>query len=80
MTHDEILMVLLKWNLWGKAKRSEKITRELLESVKSFRNFRGVVVIKGPRRVGKSTLLYQLMEEFSKDEEVQFQLLSNLAS
>jgi len=67
MIRDEILTVLLRWNLWGRGKRHTTVPRECLGKVKSFKDYHGVVVIKGPRRAGKSTLLYQLMEELSKE-------------
>ncbi|PLV56742.1 ATP-binding protein [Thermotoga sp. SG1] len=69
MTREEILTVLLRWNPWGRIRRDRTIPRECIEKVKPFKDFRGVVVIKGPRRAGKSTLLYQLMEEFSKETD-----------
>ena len=67
MTRDEILTILLRWNPWGRTKKDRTVPRECIEKVKSFKDYRGVIVIKGPRRAGKSTLLYQLMEELSKE-------------
>lgn len=67
MTRDEIFAVLLRWNLWGRERKIAAVPRECLEKMRHLRNYRGVVVVKGPRRAGKSTLLYQLMREFSKE-------------
>ena len=65
MTREEILAMLLRWNIWGNPKREKTIIRESLNQIKNFANFHGIIVIKGPRRAGKSTLLYQLIEELS---------------
>lgn len=67
MTREEILSVLLRWNVWGETKEKKTFPREYLEKVLSFKDYHGVVLIKGPRRAGKSTLLYQIMEELSNE-------------
>ncbi|MEJ5229676.1 MAG: ATP-binding protein [Pseudothermotoga sp.] len=69
MTRDEIFAVLLRWNLWGRERKIAAVPRECLEKMKHLRNYHGVVVVKGPRRSGKSTLLYQLMQEFSRETD-----------
>jgi hypothetical protein len=66
MKREEILSVLIRWNIWGKARKGEAIPRESIQKIVSLKNYHGAIVIKGPRRAGKSTLLYQLMEDFSK--------------
>ncbi len=55
VTRDEILAVLLRWNLWGNARKTKIVSRECIQKVRSFKDYHGVIVIKGPRRAGKST-------------------------
>jgi len=69
MTREEILNILLRWNPWGKVEKRKTIDRDQLKKIKILKDYRGVIVIKGPRRSGKSTLLYQLIEDFSKQRD-----------
>ena len=77
MTREEILSVLLRWNTWGKNREKRTFPREHLKRILSLKDYHGVVVIKGPRRAGKSTLLYQIMEVLSKERETESLLYVN---
>jgi len=65
MTKDDLLSSLLRWNLWGREKL-QAYPRAVLKEVESFINYRGAVVIQGPRRAGKSTLLYMIIEKLTE--------------
>jgi len=78
MTREEILAMLLRWNTWGNPKREKTIIRETLNQIKNFANFHGIIAIKGPRRAGKSTLLYQLIESLSTRNDSKKFLYVNL--
>ncbi|WP_372589303.1 ATP-binding protein [Fervidobacterium pennivorans subsp. shakshaketiis] len=77
MTREEILEILLRWNIWGRAKRIDTVPREALGKLRSLKDYHGVIVIKGPRRAGKSTLLYQLMWELSAERDIKSILYVN---
>lgn len=66
----EILVLLNEW--WeSKAISSEKAKgyrRKVFASVKeTFFNYRQILILNGLRRVGKSTVIYQLIEELLKE-------------
>ena len=65
MTKDDLFSSLLRWNLWGREKLDAS-PRQVLEDVESFLDYRGAVVIHGPRRAGKSTLLYMIIEKLTE--------------
>ncbi len=69
MTREEILQVLMRWNNWGRGMAINTILRTTSEEANILINYQGVVVIKGPRRAGKSTLLYQVMDTLSAERE-----------
>ncbi len=61
--NEDILEILKKWNPWGK-KIETGIKREYyIKKIYSFINRKEVLVIKGIRRCGKSTIAKQLMAE-----------------
>jgi predicted AAA+ superfamily ATPase len=58
-----MLSSLSRWNKWGNAKLSGGFSRRILSTIIHFLHTPEVVVLTGLRRAGKSTLLYQLMEQ-----------------
>ena len=63
MEKPEILNILNDWNFWKK-EQDVGITRsDLVEKIKKLSESREIVVIKGIRRGGKSTLLLQFCKE-----------------
>ena len=65
MTKDDLFSSLLRWNLWGREKLDAS-PRVILEEIESFLDYKGAVVIQGPRRAGKSTLLYMIIDKLAE--------------
>jgi hypothetical protein len=66
MNKEELFEILLRWNLWGNL-NLDFYPREILNKIGSFLDFHGVKIIQGPRRAGKSSLLYLIMNNLLKD-------------
>ncbi|MBI5447467.1 MAG: ATP-binding protein [Gammaproteobacteria bacterium] len=54
--------VLAKWNRWGGAMLSGGERRDILSKVRLFLETKEIVVFTGPRRAGKTTILFQIMD------------------
>lgn len=57
-----MLDLLLRWNRWGSAKLAPGHRRDVVAAIRPFLDTREIVGLIGPRRAGKSTVLYQLMD------------------
>lgn len=66
MNDEEFFEVLLRWNLWGN-QQLNIIPRRVLSQIKPFMDYHGAIVIQGPRRAGKSTLLYLIIQNLMKE-------------
>lgn len=64
----ETLELLNPW--WKERKVGEELAkpfkREIFDKIFSLTNYRQIVILSGLRRVGKSTILYQIIEELLK--------------
>ena len=70
MEKETILNVLKRWNLW-ESDIDTGITREkYLQEIYPYLERKEVLVLKGIRRSGKSTIMQQLMKELIKKEKV----------
>jgi len=68
MEKDEILKILVDWNYWGNYK-DESIEREkYIKDIDHLLKTKEIVVIKGVRRAGKSTLILQFMRKLIEDD------------
>lgn len=56
-----LLDILSRWNVWGGFKLDVGLARDITPAVLNTLNSEQVVVLTGPRRTGKSTVLYQVM-------------------
>jgi len=73
-TDEQILKVLYGYNAWWKTDHiSSELTRPVkrlayYEAKKAFEHsrLRRAVILSGPRRVGKTTILYQMIDEYLK--------------
>lgn len=62
-----MLDLMVSWNRWGNAALSPGKVREVTSTIYPFIHTRDVVVLMGPRRAGKSTVLYQLMTHLEEN-------------
>jgi len=69
MKKDEILKILIDWNFWGNYKDESIEREEYLEKLKSLMKTGEIVVVKGVRRAGKSTLTTRFIKENVKRKE-----------
>jgi len=60
-TPSPLLDVLSRWNLWGSASLEPGLPRAVTSRIQPFVETPEVVALIGPRRAGKSTVLFQLM-------------------
>ena len=58
----DFLDVLSRWNRWGRAQLSPGFARQIVARLAPFLETSDVVALIGPRRAGKTTVLYQVME------------------
>jgi predicted AAA+ superfamily ATPase len=66
MEERKILEILVDWNYWGNFKE-EFIEREIyFDQLKGFLEGREVIVVKGVRRAGKSSIVYQFVRNLVK--------------
>lgn len=57
-----MLEILGRWNRWGSHPLTSGITRQITPTIIKYAHTKEVIVLKGPRRSGKSTILYQIMD------------------
>ena len=57
-----MIETLSKWNRWGSNRLDSGILRQMTSSILPYINTPEIVVLVGPRRSGKSTILYQIMD------------------
>lgn len=62
LTKDEILEILYEWNDWKKDTKTGVIRNSYLEQIKRKISVGEVLIIKGVRRCGKSTIAKQFVE------------------
>lgn len=58
-----MLEILNQWNRWGVAKLKSGYVRDITANILPFVNTNEVVALIGLRRAGKTTVLYQIMDE-----------------
>ena len=61
-----MLSIINQWNRWGSAKLSPGYPREIVNTILPFLDTSEIVALVGLRRAGKSTILYQLMDQLEK--------------
>lgn len=62
LSRAEIIQALSRWNRWGEARLDSGRPREIMTRLNSFLDTPEVVAVIGPRRSGKSTVLFQAMD------------------
>jgi len=59
---DSLLVALARWNRWAGATLASGIERDVTARLLPLLDTREVVTLVGPRRAGKSTVLFQVMD------------------
>ena len=57
-----VLRILGRWNRWGEARLDSGQPREIVERLEPFLDTPEIVALVGPRRAGKTTVLFQVMD------------------
>ena len=77
LSRRHLLEILDRWNLWGSARPEPGRPRQVLDELGPFLDTPEIVALIGPRRSGKTTVLYQVMrllEERGTPREALFHL------
>ncbi len=61
-----LLDTLARWNRWGSARLDAGIPRNVLADLRPFLQTRDVVALIGPRRAGKTTVMFQVMDALAE--------------
>ncbi len=69
MRKDELLKILIDWNFWGNYKEESIERTEYLQKLKSLTKTKEIVVIKGVRRAGKSSLITRFITKTVERKE-----------
>ncbi|MFN3967054.1 MAG: ATP-binding protein [Endomicrobiia bacterium] len=70
MNKEEILKILVDWNFWGNYK-DESIERSFyLDKLRRYLKTGEIIVIKGVRRSGKSTIVSQFIRKLIEEKKV----------
>lgn len=58
-----MLEIIAKWNRWGTATLNSGIKRDVTSELDPFLDSPEIIVLMGPRRAGKTTILFQVMDK-----------------
>lgn len=67
-TDSKILEILAKWNYWGVSSIDSGFPRKITEEIISYINSPEIIAIKGVRRSGKSTIMFQIINYLIKNK------------
>ncbi len=62
-----MIEILAKWNRWGSNALESGIIRRITPSILKYSHTKEIIVLKGPRRSGKSTIMFQIMDALEKE-------------
>lgn len=62
-----MIETLSKWNRWGSNRLDSGVLRQMTPLILPYINTPEIVVLVGPRRSGKSTILYQIMDALERE-------------
>jgi predicted AAA+ superfamily ATPase len=65
-----MIEILERWNRWGRAILVPGLTREITETLIKYLDTPEIIALLGPRRAGKTTVLYQLIHHLEKHQHV----------
>jgi len=69
MEKNEIIEILLDWNYWGNYKDDSIERPEYLERIRGLAKTKEIVIIKGVRRSGKSTITAQFIRKLIEEKK-----------
>src|SRR3989344_4254978 len=75
ISDENLLKVLKEWNLWEKKQEYGVLRSNYIKKTSPLLDRKEVIVIKGIRRCGKSTIMKQLMHELIKNGTDKKQIL-----
>lgn len=61
-----MLDILKRWNRWGGASLKSGIERDILPTIKQCLDTPEIIALIGPRRAGKTTVLFQIMDQLEQ--------------
>ena len=61
-----MLDILARWNRWGTAELDSGRLRSVTSRLEPYLDTPEIVTLIGPRRAGKTTVLFQLMDELER--------------
>ena len=67
---DKLYDILYHWNLWGRWEIPPNTVRDILPKVIDSLSAPETIALIGPRRAGKSTVMYQVMQHLMAQEEM----------
>lgn len=70
-----MLDILYKWNRWGTNRLDSGILRRMTGQILPYISTSEIIALVGPRRSGKSTILYQIMDALEKENVPQQAML-----
>ncbi len=62
LSTSTLLRILSRWNRWGEAQLDSGQPREIVDKLGPFLDTTEIVALIGPRRAGKTTVLFQIMD------------------
>jgi len=76
MEERNILEILADWNYWGNFKEEFIKRDKYFDKIKHFFKGKEVIVVKGVRRSGKSSIIYKFVKDLSKKDEKEILLVN----
>jgi predicted AAA+ superfamily ATPase len=67
---EKILEILLEWNIWEKENIKNGHPRAITQEISKYLKEKEILVLKGIRRAGKSTIMYQLMDKIPDKKQI----------
>lgn len=75
MNEEKILEILNNWNIWNNQINSGKDRKKYLDKIIPYMDRKEILVLKGIRRCGKSTIMKQLIKYLTKNNIRKEQIL-----
>lgn len=70
LSKEKILEILVDWNIWEKENTRKGHQRAVTAEIGKYLKEKEILVLKGIRRAGKSTIMYQLMDKIPDKRQI----------